>query len=160
MDVVIDTDILSTFCKIDRLELLQRLFHKSTIIVAPSVSKEIRQAVQSGLLHYSPPSSFSKVKLSPAERKLAKKIRAKRKLGQGDCECIAIARYRNCVLLTNDQPAEKEAESHSVEHMNLPLILRELWKTGIMPREKVIELVKEIETKDRMVIRDPSSILK
>ena len=50
VDVVIDTDILSTFCKIGKLELLQRLFRKSTMIIAPSVYKEIRMAMQSGLL--------------------------------------------------------------------------------------------------------------
>lgn len=160
MDIVIDTDILSTFCKIDELELLQRLFRKSTIVIAPSVYKEIRRAVQSGLLSYSPPSSFSRVKITPTERTLAKEIHTRRKLGHGDCECIAIAKRRKCILLTNDQQAEKEAESLSIEHINLPLILRELWKTGIMPREKVIELVKEIETKDRIVIMDIGSILK
>ena len=71
MDVVIDTDILSTFCKIGKLELLQRLFRKSTIIIVPSVYKEIRMAMQSGLLTYSPPARFSRVKLERAERKLA-----------------------------------------------------------------------------------------
>lgn len=160
MDVVIDTDVLSTFYKIDRLELLQRLFRKSTVIVAPSVSREIRQAVQSGLFRYFPPQGFAKARLSPAERRLAREIGAKRRLGRGDCECIAIARYRKCVLLTNDWQAEKEAESHSVEHLNLPLILRELWKTGAMPREKVIELAGEIEEKDRIVIKDLDLILK
>ncbi len=43
MDVVIDTDVLSAFAKINKLELLQRLFPKSAIILAPNVYKEIKK---------------------------------------------------------------------------------------------------------------------
>lgn len=50
MDVVVDTDVLSTFCKVDKLELLQKLFHKSTIIIAPSVYREIREAERLGIV--------------------------------------------------------------------------------------------------------------
>lgn len=160
MDVIIDTDILSTFCKIGKLELLQRLFRRSIIIIAPSVYKEIREAVQSGLLSYSPPARFSRIKLEPAERRLAKEIHERRRFGQGDCECIAIARQRKCLLLTNDQQAQREADLLSVEYINLLLILRELWKTGMMTRDQVIGLAREIEDKDKIVIKDLYSLLK
>ena len=160
MDVVIDTDILSTFCKINKLELLQRLFHRSTIIIAPSVYKEIREAVQSGLLSYSPPARFSRIKLDPAERSLAKEIHERRRLGQGDCECIAISKQRKCLLLTNDQQAQREADSLYIEYISLLLVLRELWKTDIMTRDQTIGLAKEIEDKDKIVIKDLYSLLK
>lgn len=160
MDVVIDTDILSTFCKINKHELLLRLFKKSNILIAPSVYKEIRKAEQLDLLRYSPPRQFSRIKLDPIERKLVKEIHAKRKLGQGDCECLIIAKQRKCLLLTNDQEAQQEADSLLIDYIDLPLILRELWKTNLMTREQVAELVKEIETKDNIVIKNLNLIFR
>ena len=159
MDVVIDTDILSTFCKIGKLELLQRLFRKSTMIIAPSVYKEIPMAMKSGLLTYSRPARFSRVKLEPAERKLAREIHQRKRLGEGDCECIAIAMERKSLLLTNDQHAQKEASAHHIEYLDLPLVLRELWKTRIMKRERVLDLVAEIQDKDNIVIDNLGLIL-
>ena len=159
MDVVIDTDILSTFCKIGKLELLQRLFRKSTMIIAPSVYKEIPMAMKSGLLTYSRPARFSRVKLEPAERKLAREIHQRKRLGEGDCESIAIAMERKSLLLTNDQHAQKEASAHHIEYLDLPLVLRELWKTRIMKRERVLDLVAEIQDKDNIVIDNLGLIL-
>jgi len=159
VDVVIDTDVLSTFCKIDKLELLQILFPKSTIIIVPSVYKEIRMAMQSGILKYSPPVRFSRVKLEPVERKFAKEIHERKRLGEGDCECIAIAKRRKSLLLTNDQHAQKEASTRRIEYLDLPLILREFWKTGIMKREQVIDLATEIQSKDNIVIDNLERIL-
>lgn len=139
---------------------MQRLFKKSNILIAPSVYKEIRRATQLGLLSYSPSPQFSKIKLNSVERKLTKEIHARRKLGQGDCECLIIAKQRRCLLLTNDHEAQREANSLLIDYINLPLILRELWKTDLMTREQVVELVKEIETKDSIIIKSLDLILK
>lgn len=160
MDIVIDTDVLSTFCKIDRLQLLPRLFRKSTIIVPPSVYKEIKQAVQGGKLHYSPPPRFSRATLKPSERKLAREIWNRKRLGLGDCECIAIAHNRKCILLTNDGQAQREADSFSIDYMNLPLILRELWITRLSSKDQILELATEIENKDSIRIKNLSSLLR
>jgi predicted nucleic acid-binding protein len=103
--VIIDTDVLSTFCKTDRLDLLARLFRKSIVLVAPSVNKEIRKAIGDGKFHYSAPPSFSIVTLRPSERKLTKEILGRKRLGIAECECLAIARHRKCLLLTNDRQA-------------------------------------------------------
>ena len=46
--VIADTDILSTFGKIGRLDLLQRLFDK--VHMAPAVSRELSRAAQMGFI--------------------------------------------------------------------------------------------------------------
>ncbi|MGH7909268.1 MAG: PIN domain-containing protein [Thermodesulfobacteriota bacterium] len=159
MDVVIDTDVLSTFAKINRLELLERLFSQSKILLTPNVSKEIKKGIQLGIIR-SQRIKFSRIKLDLSEKKVVKEIRADRKLGLGDAECIAVAKYRNCLLITNDRQAEIKADSLSVSHINLPLVLRELWKNRIISKQHVVELIKEIEIKDRIVIKNKELILK
>ena len=66
---------------------------------------------------------------------------------------------RKSLLLTNDQHAQKEASAHHIEYLDLPLVLRELWKTRIMKREQVLELVAEIRDKDNIVIDNLGLIL-
>lgn len=160
MDVVADTDILSTFAKVNKVEMLQRLFSKSTILLTPNVSKEIKKGVKLGIINFPRPARFARIKLDLSEKRLVREIREKRKLSLGDAECIAVAKYRNCLLITNDRDTEIEADSLSVSHINLPLLLRQLWKSNIMPKQQVVELVKEIERKDRMVIKNKGLILK
>ena len=114
MDVVIDTDVISTFAKINKLELLQRLFSKSEILLTPSVSKEIKNGMQLGIIK-SQRVRFSAIKLDLSEKRLVREIRAGKKLGLADAECISIAKYRTCLLITNDRQAAIEADSHSVK---------------------------------------------
>ena len=159
MDVVIGTDILSTFCKIDKLELLARLFRKTTIIISPSVSKEIRRAIRDGKLEYKSPPNFATVKLTPSERMLAKEFLNQKRLGIGDCECLAIARYRKCLLLTNDKQVQRMAEYYTVDYINLFLILRELYVTGRSSKQQVYELVTQIERNDKVRIRGSDTLL-
>lgn len=154
MDVVVDTDILSTLAKINRLELLSRIFPKSAILICPSVQREIKKGVELGLLRYSQPANFDRIKLSVAEKRLVKEFREERNLGFGDAECLAVARNRSCLLLTNDGRAERVADSLSIQRLNLPLLLRELWRSNLMSKRRVAILVKEIERKDRMVIKN------
>jgi predicted nucleic acid-binding protein len=73
MDVVVDTDILSTLTKVGKTALLQQLFPKSKIILCPSVQSEISKAVKMGILD-SAPANFSQVELTPSEKNVAKEV--------------------------------------------------------------------------------------
>ncbi len=158
MDVVVDTDVLSTFIKINKVDLLRRVFPKSTVLVAPAVDKEIKNGVRLGILTYSQPAGFSAVKLSLPEKRLAREIREKTKLGFGEVQCIAVAKIRKCLLVTNDAEVEREADSLSIQRINLPLLLRELWKRNIMSKQQVAILIEEIQKKDRVVIKNKGLI--
>jgi len=144
--------------KINKLDLLQKLFYKSTILLAPSVSKEIKQGIRLGIIPPGP-IRFSRIKLELSEKRLVRELRETRRLGLADAECIAIAKYRNCLLITNDHNVETEAKSHSVSHINLPLLLRELWKSNVLPKHQVAKHMKEIEEKDRVVIKNKGLII-
>ncbi|MDE1766187.1 MAG: hypothetical protein KGI27_07940 [Thaumarchaeota archaeon] len=51
---------------------------------------------------------FSKMNLEIAEKRVVKEIK-NRKLSGTDLECIAVAKHRKCLLVANDNHAEKEA---------------------------------------------------
>lgn len=159
MDVVVDTDVLSTFLKVGRPDLLLRLFPKSKILLCPSVESEIGKAVERGLVG-PVPSDFSPIELARPERKLAAEIGERPALGSADCECLAVARSKGCLLLSNDKRVRSEALSLGVESMSLPLVLRELWRTRVMRKEDVANLADEIERRDTVVIKNRELIFK
>ena len=47
-----------------------------------------------------------------------------------------------------------------INYLNLPLLLRELWRSHVMPRLRVMELIGEIERKDNVVIKNRELIFK
>lgn len=159
MDVVIDTDILSTFVKIGKTGLLHKLFPKSKVLLCPAVHSEIGRAVKLGILD-SVPASFSRIELTQSERSLAKEVAGRTALGAADMECLSVARNRDCLMLSNDRQVGNEALSLGVEHLTLPLLLRELWKSGALSKSEVTKLVDEIERKDRIVVKNKGLIFK
>ncbi len=48
MKVIIDTDIASAFAKVDRLDLILRLFHKKEPVITPEIYKERRVPITYG----------------------------------------------------------------------------------------------------------------
>ncbi len=160
MDVVVDTDILSTFAKVNKLRLLSAVFPKSRILICPSVNSEIKKGAELGLLRYSHPPHFLAIKLGAREKATAREVREALNLGLGDAECLAVARNRNCLLLTNDRKTEKAADSLSIDHLSLPLLLRELWRSHVAPKSRVVKLMDEIERKDNVVIKNRELIFK
>lgn len=159
MDVVIDTDVLSTFVKIGKTGLLHKLFPKSRILFCPAVHSEISRAVRLGIVD-SMPATFSRIELTLPEKRLAKEIAGRTALGAADIECLSVAKSRDCLVLSNDRQVANEALSLGVDRLTLPLLLRELWKTGVLSKNEVTKLIDEIERKDRIVIKNKGLILK
>ncbi len=159
MDVVIDTDILSTFVKVGKTGLLHRLFPKSRILLCPAVHSEISRAVKLGIVD-SVPASVSRIELALSEKRLAREIGERTALGAADIECLAVAKSRECLMLTNDRQVANETLSIAVNQLGLPLLLRELWKSGVLSKAGVVKLVDEIERKDRIAIKNKGLIFR
>ena len=153
MDVVVDTDILSTLLKVRRPDLISKLFPRSKIFFCPAVVSEIHRAAELGMVSETR-YELSATKLARAERVIAKEAGRRPALGRADCECLAVAQFRMSLLLSNDRTVRGEASSRGIDVMSLPQALRELWKTGVMNKEDVVELAEEIEKTDNVVFKD------
>ena len=152
MDVVVDTDILSTFLKVRRPDLIRKLFPKSKIFFCPAVVSEIRRGAELGMVSETR-YELSTTNLTRAEEVIAREIGRRPALGRADCECLAVAQFRTSLLLSNDRTVRGEASSRGIDVMNLPQALRELWRTGVMKKEDVVKLAEEIEKKDNVAFK-------
>lgn len=155
-----DTNIASTFGKIARFDLLRKLFPNSTLFVSRRVEEELDKA-ESGKEFIKKIKKNVKV-ISPnkTEENYTEDLLSERSIGKAEAECIAIAKYRNMLLLTNDKIAVKEARTAGADVMDLRAVIRELWKENVLQKEDAEALITEIEEKDNIIFSGKENIFR
>ncbi|HJH25874.1 MAG TPA: hypothetical protein C5S37_03665 [Methanophagales archaeon] len=163
MNLVFDTDILSTFGKIRRLDLLKKLLPNVRFFVPSSVYNELFKArergyefvdyvIESGILEVIP--------LNKEELEFLGRLREERKsLGLGELEGVSICKHREYVLVTNDITAKKVCDQYGIKIIDLSMILKSLLEVKILMSDELGALIDEIERKDRVIIKDKDDIL-
>ena len=157
---IADTDILSAFGKVGKVELLGSLF--DAICIVPAVFEELLEAQRAGLTFVD--DAFKSIKLMSLNTELEAKVRRFSldypQLGRGEIESIALAVSEKSVVLTNDKQAKTVCQANSIFFMDLEEILRALKVKGILDREGLKQLIEEIEREDRIIIKAKERILR
>ena len=163
MNLVFDTDILSTFGKIRRLDLLRALFPNTRFFIPPSVYNELFKArergyefvdylIESGILEVIP--------LNKEELEFLSRLKEERRsLGLGELEGVSICKHREYVLVTNDVTAKMVCDQYGIKAIDLSMILKSLLEVKIIMSDELRALIDEIERKDRVIIKDKDDIL-
>lgn len=161
--VLIDTDILSTFAKIERFDLLFQLFKGKSLCIAPSVFQEICNGVNDG---YSSLESVLKIVhnkqigiLPLTEAEVVERTAVPQSFGAGELDSLVICKHRKLLLVTNDKRVTRFCENKGIRYIALNALLRMLWKNSILAKEEVRYLIEEIEKKDRVSILRKDDIL-
>jgi len=161
--LIFDTDVLSTFGKLEKLDLLKKLFPDMNFSISTSVHNELFKAKDCGyeFVDYIMESQMFKVTpLSQEEVDFLEKLRHERRsLGPGELECISICKHRGSVIVTNDVAAKKVCDHYNIDFIDLSMLLKSLLVTNILTNEEVRELIYEIEEKDKVIIKDVDDIL-
>lgn len=158
MAFVIDADVLSTFAKIKRLDLLPKVFGKSELLICPAVLSDLEHSKSQLVRDVATSKLFSHVALSNQERNLVEKIYSRKNLGMGETECIVVCKARNAVLVTNDRKAIELAEELGVNVVDLETILYSL--KDLVDKNQLRQIIADIESKDRVIIINKDKILK
>ena len=159
-------NILSTLARIGRLELLRKLFGGQTLHLTPACLEEVRQAVEVGCDFLAPimeaakaGAEFDIVPLEKEEVLLMPTLPPA--FGAGERESVAICLHRTgAKFLTNDRRARNFCREKGIVCMDLPTILRALWKHKICSKQQVRAIVKEIETQEGLVFKAKENIFK
>lgn len=161
--LIFDTDVLSTFGKLDKLDLLQKLFPDTNFNISTSVYGELFKARDCGyefVDHIIESQIFKVTPLSQEEVVFLEKLRHERRsLGAGELECISICKHRGSVIVTNDVAAKKVCDHYDIDFIDLSMLLKSLIATNILTSEEVGRLIYEIEEKDKAIIKDVDDIL-
>jgi len=154
--VVIDTDILSMFAKIDAIDTLKKLF-KDRIVMTPRIRDEVSIPLEYGYVF--PLNVISKIEtvtLSPFVLKEYERLSENWTLGRGELEAISYCKSENCIFLTNDRKAQELAKKEGVRVITLQAVLRALWKTGVKTKEETIKILDMIKEADNLYISPES----
>jgi predicted nucleic acid-binding protein len=154
MKVVIDTDILSMFAKVDGIGILMDFFGSGRAVMTPSIRDEISIPLQYGYAF--PNSVLSQIHVIPLsgqaweEHERLRTIGAS--LGKGELEAVAICKTEGMLFATNDVIARKFAQDQGVQVISLQAILRGIWQSGLRSKAEVRELLERVRKADNLEV--------
>jgi predicted nucleic acid-binding protein len=152
--VLADNNILSSFAKIDRLDLLNQLFED--VSTTPSVLDELHKDAVAGFTFVERVDAIKSYKggwlqiISPSEREieLTDEI-LDASLSYTDAECIAVSESRGEPLVTDDGHAGEIATQRGVEVWDLKLLIAALLKRGLIQDESELdEFIVDLREQD------------
>lgn len=141
--VLVDTDFLSAFLKIERLELVRDFYDVDELVVATAVYREVSAT---DLLE--PLSKLPWLVVRSPEQALFNSLMARPDLdhlGSGEMQAIALAleQGEGALLLTNDNGARHSASKLGVDVVNIPAFLLGCKTTGFLGSAEVTDIVIE-----------------
>lgn len=158
--VISDTDILSAFGKIGRIDLLQRLFKK--IHVAPAVFRELMRVEQMELTWVTPvKGAVEPLPLTESQiKEVESLVTIYPQLGSGEIETFVLAKANHLICLTNDRQAKRVCQALVIPYLDLEEILWAIKVKGILTLKALSELIDQIEEQDHTHIRAKKYILR
>jgi predicted nucleic acid-binding protein len=151
--VIIDTDILSMFAKVDAVDVLEE-FLGTGVVMTPAIRDEISIPLQYGYTF--PTSVLSRISVAPLRGRAWQEYERLRtivsSLGKGELEAIAICRAEGALFATNDSTARRFAQGQGVQVISLQAILRGLWQSGMRSKMEVNGLLKRIKQADYLEV--------
>nr|AGF93347.1 nucleic acid binding protein [uncultured organism] len=158
--ILVDTNILSTFAKVDSLDLLRKMFGKMHI--SPNVFEEVKRAEELGYPHAENILAWVRDDIisiaCPNESEIELMDKVPSSFGRGERDCVAMAMKRDALIVTNERKVLNYCEENDLAHVRLNTILRELCKKEIMKEKEVRFLINKMEEEDNLIITDISSI--
>jgi predicted nucleic acid-binding protein len=162
MNFVVDTDVVSTFGKLRRLELLQGLLADSKFFITPASYDELVRARERGydfIEYIFERRMFEVARLTGEESDSLESLQEERRsLGLAELEGIALCKHRGYIFVTHDRGAKKICDSHAIHFIDLSMILNYLLVKELLTARELRLLIDEIERTDRVVIKDKGDI--
>jgi predicted nucleic acid-binding protein len=164
--IVSDTNIVSTFARIDAVGILRRHFKGVRLDVTPATFHELRDAVRVGHKFLLPvitaideDGDLNLIVLTREEILSTRNLPLS--LGAGEAESVAVCRSRKRGrLLTNDKRAKNFCDQNQIPFTDLSGILRDLWYQRTCTKRDVSGLIRAIEQEPGMVVTKKEWIFK
>ncbi len=160
--ILCDTDILSVFAKIDRLDLLEDAFPNAEMIIVEAVYDELEKAEENG---YSfPEKIFNSTDTTTLKDQELEKYRQKRDrpeflpLSKADLKTFIAAEEREILLLSNDSHLLEVSDQKHVLALDIYNILEVLYQKNKLDRSQIKEIGKQVKRKDNLDLPDLDKI--
>ena len=162
--ILLDTNIISTFSKIGKLELLYDVFNADVLYVSPNVYDELLIAKDKGYafvnhaIHLFQKKKLMLISLTSKEKEKADRLPSS--FSKGERDSIAICRERNGIIVTNEKKVANYCKRQGIKYFDLRDVLKALYILMNFSKNEVNKLMNEIEEKDNIIIKDKEEIFK
>ncbi len=137
--IILDTDFLSSFLKIDKLDLVKDFFGEDLLYIPLSVLKEISQTeLISNLIE-------KKYIIVKSTKRL--NVKGFEALGNGEIECISLSSEKDLVLMDNKN-AGKIAIENGVKVVSIPSFLLAMKKSNYINQGQLNKIIDDLKEKD------------
>ena len=139
--IISDTDFLSSFAKIKKIELIFKVFRTNSLSITQAVYEELKQCpVFEELLPY-----FADKRI---ENKKTSDNSVPTHFGKGEKESISLAKETKSKLLMDDRKAAKYAESIGVIVIDTPAFLFYCKEKKILSVAEIKKIITQLREKD------------
>lgn len=152
--ILADTDMLSAMAKVTRLPLIFSLLRTTELNITPGVFGELKHSFDRGrpyaqdVFALIQTSQIRRINLTPSEIAFRDTLPAT--LGAGERESIAVSKERGGIILSNESRVAHYCRQYGIPCLRLPDLLRALWVEGIVSKQEVIDIISDLQVKDRM----------
>ncbi len=147
MHIIIDTDFLSSFLKIGRLELVKEFFGVENMHIPVAVLYEIAKTdLITDLLdmHWILVKRVNDADLMRMENDIEFAS-----LGSGEKECMVLCRkFQDSILLISDKKAMRVAGKNRISVLNIPALLLACKETGVLGGAEIAVIVRDLKKMD------------
>ena len=156
MNIVSDTNILSSFAASEALDLLPALFVDPIILIPPAVFQELQDGLARGkeylqaVLQAITAKNIQVLELTAQEQRIVEEL--PHKLNAGEREAIALCQNQNMLLLSNDKRAVRYCAAQNIRVLDLPRLLRLLWIDRVISRNDVEALIAKMELIENLTL--------
>lgn len=143
--VIIDCDFLSSFLKIDRIDLVRNFYQVSEIYTTPAVITELSKTP---LINRLP--EWLKIQVHHPQAKHDKRVDLEfERLGLGEQSCILLAKEnRDSRLLISDNRARTVAQKEGLKAVNIPAFLLACKESGFLDLMDIQEIMDRLYEKN------------
>lgn len=160
--ILLDTNIISTFSKIGKFELLYDVFNKEILYLSPNVFEELKRAKDKGysfvdrIFELILKKKLQIISLNQTE--MLKTIKIPNSLAAGEKDSIVLCKERDGIFVTNEKKVINYCKKEQINYFDLRDILKAMHEFMNYPKEKIISLIDEIERRDNIVIKGKEEI--
>ena len=150
--MMFDTDILSMPGKIDRTDLLRRLFPETSLVITFEVYNELLRAKEAGY-NFVDDILEQGLKVNHLDSELIQEYEQKkqrlRNIHTGELTSILLCKREGMAFVTNDSRAKRFCEENGVEWLDIVDILRLCYRKRVLNKREIENVIRDIEERDR-----------
>jgi len=146
LDVVIDTDFLSSFLKIGRINLVKNFFNVDCVSIPLAVFTEIGKT---DLVDKLIETSWIKIRTVKNRNNTNLNSKDFDALGAGEQECMILCKgSQQHILLINDKKARQVATSGRISVLNISAFLLACKRFKFLDNDEISSIINDLKEKD------------